>query len=254
MSGGYSPELLKAVPRRRPEHDLLPVGEDVWRAWEISWIGADKKIFTALGLIRVPISSPCLIESKSLKLYLFSLTDSVFDSAAELSSVIARDLSRTAGMAVEVKLSDTEDEDWWPRRHSGHLLDGLTVPSHGEVIDSGSLRRAKTGRKGYEDVYTHLFRSRCPITGQPDWATVRIAYTGWAIDHSSLLAYLCSFRQFRAFHEFCADQIWCDISARCRPESLLIEASFLRRGGLDICPCRHSPGMDFLLPPRRLRQ
>lgn len=255
----YAPALLCAIPRAEtrlawlaPGAGLPFVGRDVWHAYEVSWLDQRGKPQVAVARFDVPCDSPCLIESKSLKLYLNSLNQSRFRSAGAVSELIARDLSAAAGAGVRVALCGVAEAALLqPGAAQGESLDGLDVAADVYLPDAGLLTAA--GAAVSEQLYTELFRSLCPVTGQPDWATVVIGYRGPAIERAGLLRYLISFREHAGFHEQCVERIFVDVSARCRPESLSVRAHFLRRGGLDINPCRSSaPEVDCAM--RLLRQ
>ena len=240
----YAPELLFPIPRQEKRDELgicpdaLPFsGFDLWNAYELSWLNPTGKPVVAIGTFTVPAETPRLIESKSLKLYLNSLNQSRFGSAEEVQALIARDLSAAAGGAVTVQL---ETLDRRPSRTSGYpagtLLDGLDVN-----IDTYRLAPELLSANGpaiSETLYSHLLKSNCLVTGQPDWAMVVVRYTGPAIEREGLLRYIVSFREHNEFHEQCVERMFCDIQARCQPTSLAVWARYTRRGGLDINPFR----------------
>ena len=245
----YAPELLFPVPRQTKREELglrpgdLPfVGWDLWNAYELSWLDPRGKPVVALGEFRVPAASPCLIESKSLKLYLNSFNQSAFESMEAVRLTLVRDLSAAAGAPVELRLYAPEAA---PRRFgtpAGVLLDELEVAIR-HYQPAPQLLSAD-GPEVAETLYSHLLKSNCLVTGQPDWGTVAIRYRGPAIDRPGLLAYIVSFREHHEFHEQCVERIYCDLLARCRPAELAVWARYTRRGGLDINPFRASGG-DF---------
>ena len=251
----YAPEVLRAIPRalgRRPlgiEADALPfVGADLWRAWELSWSLPGGKPAIGVAEIEVPASSPDLIESKSLKLYLGSLNDRRFAGIEDLSSVIRRDLEGITGGPVGLRLIPASRlGELGPADLSGRLIDGATLedpPADG--IDPSCLR--SSGPVVDDEVVSHLFRSLCPITGQPDWASVRIAYRGPAIADAALLRYLLSYRRHGGFHEACVERIFADLRGRCAPSRLTVQACFTRRGGIDINPWRSTTETAVRVP------
>jgi len=262
----YDPTLLVPLPRAENRDKLgidgqqLPFcGADIWNAYELSWLDMDGFPQVARGRFIVPCSSPALIESKSLKLYLNSLNLQAFADAESLRQAIAVDLSTAAGAEVQVLVQPFRGMQEILEAPGGIALDTLAPACDSYQPDAGLLQVANAGGLFEELVdevlYTDLFRSRCPLTGQPDWATVTICYRGARIDHVGLLRYLVSFRQHQDYHENCVERIYCDIQARCRPQTLSVEANFLRRGGLDINPVRASEEMmDYLLFPRYNRQ
>ncbi|HTQ98452.1 MAG TPA: NADPH-dependent 7-cyano-7-deazaguanine reductase QueF [Candidatus Acidoferrum sp.] len=262
----YDPALLVAIPRgdNRRKLGLVPgdlpfTGADVWNAYELSWLDLYGKPQVARGRFIFGCDSPNLIESKSLKLYLNSLNQESFPDLETARLQIAADLAAACGAAVEVLLQDFSGMQELLDAPTGVCLDNLVVRCEQYEVQPGLLQLHATEALFEEAVdevvYTDLFRSRCPITGQPDWATMTISYQGPRIDHASLLRYLVSYRLHDDFHENCVERIYCDIQLLCRPYQLSVEANFLRRGGLDINPVRSTaPMMDYVLFPRYNRQ
>ena len=262
----YDPELL--VPLARADNrsklgintDRLPFeGADIWNAYELSWLNASGLPQVARGRFIFPCTSPFLIESKSLKLYLNSLNQHGFADAAAAAACIRADLSAAAGANVDVMVQPFGGMQEVLEAPTGIHLDAQEVECDRYDVDPELLRVVGAGQQFEalvdEVLYTDLFRSRCPMTGQPDWATVTICYQGPQIDHAALLRYFVSYRLHHDYHENCVERIYCDIMARCRPQSLSVEANFLRRGGLDINPVRASAEMmDYALFPRYNRQ
>ncbi|NLF52963.1 MAG: NADPH-dependent 7-cyano-7-deazaguanine reductase QueF [Thauera phenolivorans] len=244
----YAPELLFPIARQLKRDELglradaLPfVGEDLWNAYELSWLDPRGKPVVAIGRFRVPADSPRLVESKSLKLYLNAFNQQRFAGVEEVRETIARDLSAAAGGEVRVALEPLAQR---PQRASaypeGSCIDGLDIEIDRYQPDPGLLRAA--GPEVSETLYSHLLKSNCLVTGQPDWAMVVVRYRGPAIDREALLRYVVSFRQHNEFHEQCVERVFCDIRARCAPRELAVWARYTRRGGLDINPFRASHG------------
>lgn len=241
----YDPGLLFAV-ERAPQRATLDIGAalpfrgaDVWTAYEASWLDDDGKPQVAVATFVVPADSPRLVESKSVKLYLTSLNQERFASASVVGATIERDLSSAAGAAVAVTL--TLPADFGEFRHeelAGHSIDAQPLGAARDGLSPESLSAA--GPVVSESLCSRLFRSVCPVTGQPDYASVRLAYRGARIDRAGLLAYLVSFRRHPGFHEHCVERIFVDVWRRCRPESVSVYARFTRRGGIDINPYRTS--------------
>jgi 7-cyano-7-deazaguanine reductase len=180
-------------------------------------------------------------------------------STSAAAACIRGDLSEAAGTEVDVMVQPFGGMQEVLEAPTGIHLDAQDVDCNRYDVDPSLLRLAGAGQQFEalvdEVLYTDLFRSRCPMTGQPDWATVTICYQGAQIDHASLLRYLVSYRLHHDYHENCVERIYCDISARCQPQSLSVEANFLRRGGLDINPVRaNAEMMDYALFPRYNRQ
>ncbi|MGJ7902482.1 NADPH-dependent 7-cyano-7-deazaguanine reductase QueF [Lysobacter sp. 1R34A] len=220
--------------------DALPfVGIDRWHAYELSWLDARGKPRVGTATLSVPATSPQLIESKSLKLYLNSFNATRFDDDATVLSTIARDLSAAAGAPVEVAfgLPPIDDAD------GAESIDELEVAIDDYGPPNAEHLAADAGEIVEETLGSALLKSNCPVTGQPDWARVVIAYRGPRLDRAALLRYLVSFRDHAEFHEQCVERIHSDLSRRCRPQWLSVEARYTRRGGLDINPWRGSPGL-----------
>jgi 7-cyano-7-deazaguanine reductase len=239
----YAPELLFPVARSPLRKEIginenLPFyGADFWTAYEISWLDLRGKPRVAMGRLNVPATSPKIVESKSLKLYLNSFNQSRFSSALEVHQIIERDLSDASGGKVSLEL--VASKDFSAERFvefGGELIDDLDVeitcfsPSPEFLSIRDEIVREKLA--------SNLLRSKCPITGQPDWASIQVEYRGPKIDRKSLLRYLVSYRMHAGFHEHCVERIFVDIQRRCVPVELTVYARYLRRGGLDINPLR----------------
>ena len=252
----YDASLLFAIPRAQGRAGIgldgsaLPfIGADRWHAYELSWLDRRGKPCVATARFEVAATTPALVESKSIKLYLNAFNGSRFDDAETVRACIARDLSQCAGGEVEVRLGLPEFAD-----AAGECIDGLEVEVDGYGPPDADLLRADPDDIADETLRSELLKSNCPVTGQPDWASVRIAYRGPRLDRAALLRYLVSFREHCEFHEQCVERIFVDVLARCRPRSLCVEARYTRRGGLDINPWRATH--DRAPPPwqRDLRQ
>lgn len=250
----YAPELLYPIPRqiKRDElgmsADALPfVGEDVWNAYEISWLNPKGKPVVALATFCIPADSPNLIESKSFKLYLNSYNQTHFDSLAQVCTQLTQDLSAAAGAGIRVDMADLRGRPAVAVDYpAGNLLDDLDIECDRYQPDPTQLLTVD-GPLTEETLYSHLLKSNCLVTGQPDWAMVVIRYRGRPIDHAGLLRYIVSFRNHNEFHEQCVERIYCDIQRQCQPEALAVHARYTRRGGLDINPFRssgHFPSPD----------
>jgi 7-cyano-7-deazaguanine reductase len=242
----YDASLLFAVSRA-PQRAALGIqghlpfsGWDVWNAYEITWLDPQRRPRLAIGEFRVRAESPAMVESKSLKLYLGSFAQEPLASAATLAERIATDLSRVCGDAVTVALTPRANfEATIPLRMvlaGTESIDDTDVTIDASHPDPALLAHA--GASIDESLCSSLFRSTCPVTGQPDYADVFIRYCGPRIDRAGLLRYLVSYRRHAAFHEDCVERIFVDIAQRCRPERLSVYARFLRRGGIDINPFR----------------
>ena len=240
----YDPSLLYPIQRdlnweaRGIKRSSLPFrGVDIWNAYEVSWLDPGGKPVVSLAEFRVPASSPCIIESKSFKLYLNSFNLSRFDKAQEVQARMQADLSAAAGSPVEVTLTPLSAASPLGQLR-GVCLDELPLQVE-HYTPAPELLQA-SGPVVEETLYSHLLKSNCPVTGQPDWGSVQIHYKGARLDHKGLLAYIISYREHGDFHEQCVENIFMDIWQRCRPQKLSVYARYLRRGGLDINPYRSS--------------
>lgn len=240
----YTPALLCPVPRwdAREVLDLDPEalpfhGMDYWNAYELSWLDGRGKPVVMVGEFSVPCNSHNLVESKSLKLYLNSFANSRFDSVAAVRSLMEKDLSDCAGGPVDVRLRtlDNVAADPW-LEISGDCVDRIDIEIDSAVEDIRLL--TDQGPERTETLYSHLLRSLCPVTGQPDWATLVVRYTGAPISQVTLLRYVIALRSHQGFHEQIIEQVFTDILQQCQPRQLSVYGRFTRRGGLDINPFR----------------
>jgi len=250
----YTPDLLFPMPRMegRSAVDVMVsswLGRDIWTGYEFSWLNVKGKPEVAGLQIIVDASSSHIVESKSMKLYLNGYAQTRFADANQVHRQLQADLSAAFGGQVQVHLVSLD-----------HLAADMTAP-RGLCLDSLDVTIVDYQRKPElltlqasadsipegestpveEQLISHLFRSLCPVTAQPDWASIFVHYRGPQIAHESLLAYLISYREHQAFHETTIERIYADIWHRCKPEMLAVTGRFLRRGGLDINPSRVSP-------------
>ncbi len=244
----YTPSLLQAVPRSLGRQSLglaetsLPfVGQDIWHGYELSWLNAKGKPMVALATFTVPYNSPNLIESKSFKLYLNSFNQSRFADLGQVYQALQQDLSACAGKPVQVSLHNvSEIMTFQPTWIPGVCLDELDISIEQYQYYPSLLALAPARGKVEEKLHSHLLKSNCLITSQPDRASVFIHYRGAALSHEALLKYLISFRSHNEFHEQCIERIFMDIWQVAKPEFLAVYARYTRRGGLDINPLRSS--------------
>jgi 7-cyano-7-deazaguanine reductase len=241
----YAPELLFPILRqeKRTEldiHSALPFfGVDIWNGYELGWLNMRGKPQVAVMQCIIPADSPYLIESKSFKLYLNSFNNTRIASVEALRDVLIHDLSEAAGKSVQVRLTLPENFVGLRRGElEGELLDRLDIETDCYSLNSGFLHAAHDEVPVEEVLVSHLLKSNCLVTGQPDWASVQIRYVGPQIEQGGLLKYLISFRNHNEFHEQCVERIFMDILRKCRPTKLAIYARYTRRGGLDINPFR----------------
>jgi len=237
----YDAGLLYPV-ERAPQRAALGLaatlpfeGTDAWTAWEVSWLDPTGRPRIAIATFDVPCTSPRIVESKSVKLYLTAFNGTRFADAGEVRRTIARDLGAATGAPVEVAFVA-------PERHheraelAGEPIDDMPLATLADAPHADLLRTA--GGEVSETLRTALFRSVCPVTGQPDYADVQVRYDGRRIDRTSLLAYLVAYRHHAGFHEHCVERIFVDLRRSCRPAALAVCARFTRRGGIDINPWR----------------
>jgi 7-cyano-7-deazaguanine reductase len=256
----YTPSLLFPIPRKTKRDEIgvgqtLPfTGVDIWTGYELSWLNAKGKPMVAIGEFRIPCESPNIIESKSLKLYLSSFNGSKFESFEHVKQVIEKDLSASTGSQVKVNLFSVDEESLHPVRFQGLCLDSLDIDCSQYMPEPSFL--SANGGSVKEVVYSHLLKSNCLVTGQPDWGSIEISYHGPKIDHAGLLKYIISLRNHNEFHEQCVERIFCDLKRMCEPQWLSVYARYTRRGGLDINPYRVSLGLPWLQPTnqRLIRQ
>ena len=237
----YDPAVLRTIERRAGRAAIgvdaaLPfVGEDVWTAYELSWLSAGGLPRIGVATVRVPCESPRIVESKSLKLYFGGFAQTAFADAAAVAAAIRRDVAEVVGAPVTV---DVGAPATLPKvgDFRGDSLDDLDV--HIAHYDVRAEVLAPGPGKGAYAMHTHLFRSLCPVTGQPDLGSIRLAWRGRALAHPGVLAYLVSYRQSVGFHEQVVERIFVDVHRAAAATELVVEGRFLRRGGIDINPLR----------------
>jgi 7-cyano-7-deazaguanine reductase len=243
--GNYAPALLFPIARAPKREEIgvrgqLPFfGVDIWNAYEVSWLNLRGKPQVAIATFTVPADSPNIVESKSFKLYLNSFNQTRLADPAALSGLLQTDLSTAFGAPVHVKL--TLPEAFGEVRMGGLeglLLDRLDIEVN-EYRPNPALLTANHAEAIVEEtLVSHLLKSNCLVTGQPDWGSVQIRYVGAQMDQEGLLQYLIGFRDHDEFHEQCVERIFMDILRQCRPQKLAVYARYTRRGGLDINPWR----------------
>ena len=270
----YSPETLYPIARSMGrdaigwQDNKLEVGVDWWQAFEMSWLNAQGISQVAIARFGIPASSPFIVESKSLKLYLNSINFTEFADWSEVQTLIAKDLSACVQAAVEVELFSLENDNLHCEatglliaQPNGVCIDealansservALTEHPDALLLVSDSVGSEKEVGKIFS-FYSNLLRSNCPVTNQPDWGTLAVSITSnKAVDEASMLRYILSFRQHNGFHEQCVEQIFADLSQYYEPSELIVRAWYTRRGGIDINPCRVSD-MSLLPKPSRL--
>ncbi|GAB3475721.1 NADPH-dependent 7-cyano-7-deazaguanine reductase QueF [Marinomonas epiphytica] len=223
------------------EPDGLPFfGEDIWNAYEVSWLNPKGKPVVAMVEFRFPHDSLNIIESKSFKLYLNSLNQMRYESTEVVQSLLESDLSAACKAQVSVVIRDLDHVDGLVTVPADYCIDDLDVDIADYHPNANLLCLSKDPLDVDESLISHLLKSNCPVTNQPDWGSVYIQYQGKQICHESLLKYIVSFREHTDFHEQCVERIYIDIMKRCQPKQLTVYARYVRRGGLDINPYRSS--------------
>ncbi|WP_053214261.1 NADPH-dependent 7-cyano-7-deazaguanine reductase QueF [Pseudomonas sp. Q12-87] len=254
----YTPSLLFPIPRAAKWAELgltcetLPYkGVDFWNCFELSWLLPSGKPVVAIGEFSIPADSPNIIESKSFKLYLNSLNQTPFVDTASLEATLRQDLSAAAGKPVGVRIRSLKDvAGEGIVALPGVCIDDLDINVDSYAHPRPELLRCDESRIVEESLHSHLLKSNCPVTSQPDWGSVAVEYRGAALDPASLLAYIVSFRQHSDFHEQCVERIFLDLQRLLKPEKLTVYARYVRRGGLDINPYRSTEAVQ--LPNHRL--
>jgi 7-cyano-7-deazaguanine reductase len=244
----YDASLLFPIPRADKRQELgigdssrtLPFfGMDIWNAYEVSWLNLRGKPQVAIVTVMAPADSPNIIESKSFKLYLNSYNQTKLAGTEALLSLLQADLSAGFGATVQVSITTQENFSTLKMQElDGILLDRLDIEVSSYTPNPLLLKTDSQVAPVEETLVSHLLKSNCLVTGQPDWGSVQIRYVGAPIDQESLLQYLIGFRNHNEFHEQCVERIFTDIMQQCKPQKLSVYARYTRRGGLDINPWR----------------
>lgn len=264
----YDARLLFPIPRssKREEigiHGNLPFfGADLWTAFELSWLNPRGKPQVALAHFSIPCETPHIIESKSFKLYLNSFNNTRFDSAEAVQARLHEDINEALWRGAAVRQSSASvrvisSEQFAAQKVQeldGLNLDRLDIDCTDYTPRPDLLQADHTQPAVTETLVSHLLKSNCLVTGQPDWGSVQISYTGPAIHQENLLRYIVSFRNHNEFHEQCVERIFMDILRQCRPMKLSVYARYTRRGGLDINPLRTNYPMAMPANMRTARQ
>jgi 7-cyano-7-deazaguanine reductase len=260
----YDPSLLYPIVRAENRLKLgikngqaLPfVGVDIWNAFELSWLNQKGKPQIALAEFQIPADSPKMIESKSFKLYLNSLNNARFENENEVRERLVADLSAVAGSKITARIQANDAiAKKGMQEMGGVLLDRLDIEIDPHIPADPNLLGVNEDFGPIEQcLVSHLLKSNCPVTGQPDWASVQIRYQGRPILEEGLLRYLIGFRQLGEFHEHCVETIFSDIKRHCKPDKLSVYARYTRRGGLDINPFRTDHNAPWPENTRHSRQ
>ncbi len=242
----YDPSLLQAVPRSLNRDSLgiteqqpFTIGADIWTLYELSWLNAKGVPQVAIADVVLDFRSENLIESKSFKLYLNSFNQTRFNSVEEVQQRIQHDLSQCASGQISVKIYKLSALTQQPiSDFAGECIDEQDIQIDHYRFSADYLQNCANGEMVEETLVSHLLKSNCLITSQPDWGSIQIHYVGKKLDREKLLRYLISFREHNEFHEQCVERIFCDLMQLAKPEKLTVYARYTRRGGLDINPFR----------------
>lgn len=263
----YAPDILYPIPRALGRAklalptDALSIGMDWWQVFEMSWLNLHGISQVAMARLAIPATSDYIVESKSLKLYFNSLNFTEFDNQQAVKAAVEKDLSACLKTDVTLEIFEVNIANSLPiSAPQGDCIDNALDSSDKKIaivsdVDSSSLTVADQGASDsqLQILHSHLLRSNCPVTNQPDWGTLEIQIDSQQIDRAGLLEYILSFRQHNGFHEQCVEQIFSDLTQAFAPKTLMVRAWYTRRGGIDINPCRVSD-VSLLPSPSRLNR
>ena len=263
----YAPDMLYPIPRALGRANLalpadaLSIGMDWWQVFEMSWLNSHGISQVAMARLAIPATSDYIVESKSLKLYFNSLNFTEFDNQQAVKATVEKDLSACLKTDVTLEIFEVNIANSLPiSAPQGDCIDNAVDNSDKRIaivsdVDPSSLTVAHQGASDsqLQILHSHLLRSNCPVTNQPDWGTLEIQIDSQPIDRAGLLEYILSFRQHNGFHEQCVEQIFSDLTQAFAPKTLMVRAWYTRRGGIDINPCRVSD-ISLLPPPSRLNR
>ena len=263
----YAPDMLYPIPRALGRAklalpaDALSIGMDWWQVFEMSWLNSHGISQVAMVRLAIPATSDYIVESKSLKLYFNSLNFTEFDNQQAVKAAVEKDLSACLKTDVTLEIFEVNIANSLPiSAPQGDCIDNALDSSGKKIaivsdVDSSSLTVADQGASDsqLQILHSHLLRSNCPVTNQPDWGTLEIQIDSQPIDRAGLLEYILSFRQHNGFHEQCVEQIFSDLTQAFAPKTLMVRAWYTRRGGIDINPCRVSD-VSLLPSPSRLNR
>lgn len=263
----YAPDMLYPIPRALGRANLalpadaLSIGMDWWQVFEMSWLNLHGISQVAMARLAIPATSDYIVESKSLKLYFNSLNFTKFNNQQAVKATVEKDLSACLKTDVTLEIFEVNIANSLPiSAPQGDCIDNALDNSDKKIaivsdVDPSSLTVAHqvASDSQLQILHSHLLRSNCPVTNQPDWGTLEIQIDSQPIDRAGLLEYILSFRQHNGFHEQCVEQIFSDLTQAFAPKTLMVRAWYTRRGGIDINPCRVSD-ISLLPPPSRLNR
>ena len=263
----YAPDMLYPIPRALGRAklalpaDALSIGMDWWQVFEMSWLNSQGISQVAMARLAIPATSDYIVESKSLKLYFNSLNFTEFDNQQAVKATVEKDLSACLKTDVTLEIFEVNIANSLPiSAPQGDCIDnaldiiGKKIAIVSDVNPSSlTVANQVASDSQLQILHSHLLRSNCPVTNQPDWGTLEIQIDSQPIDRAGLLEYILSFRQHNGFHEQCVEQIFSDLTQVFAPKKLMVRAWYTRRGGIDINPCRVSD-ISLLPPPSRLNR
>jgi len=260
------PTLLVAIPRQlNRDHyginqDTLMHGYDTWNAYEVSFLLDNGYPINVVAKIIYSSESECIVESKSLKLYLNSFNmqkfSKTYDKAIDLAAAkIQIDLSILLGTDVSVDLftdgyfnitpGESAFRGTFPHLEEIVEVQNMDFPFYNENPDI--LKIDHETEHNLFSAKSNALRSNCRVTNQPDWGDVYIAMEGESIPtHKSVLQYIVSMRKENHFHEEICECIYKRLLDKFKPEHLIVGCLYTRRGGIDINPVR-ATSMEMLL-------
>ncbi len=263
----YAPDMLYPIPRALGRAklalpaDALSIGMDWWQVFEMSWLNSHGISQVAMARLAIPATSDYIVESKSLKLYFNSLNFTEFDNQQAVKATVEKDLSACLKTDVTLEIFEVNIANSLPiSAPQGDCIDNAldNIDKKIAIVSDVNPSSLTVAHQGTSDsqlqiLHSHLLRSNCPVTNQPDWGTLEIQIDSQPIDRAGLLEYILSFRQHNGFHEQCVEQIFSDLTQAFAPKTLMVRAWYTRRGGIDINPCRVSD-ISLLPPPSRLNR
>lgn len=263
----YAPDMLYPIPRALGRTklalpaDALSIGMDWWQVFEMSWLNSHGISQVAMARLAIPATSDYIVESKSLKLYFNSLNFTEFDNQQAVKAAVEKDLSACLKTDVTLEIFEVNIANSLPiSAPQGDCIDNAldNIDKKIAIVSDVNPSSLTVAHQGTSDsqlqiLHSHLLRSNCPVTNQPDWGTLEIQIDSQPIDRAGLLEYILSFRQHNGFHEQCVEQIFSDLTQAFSPKTLMVRAWYTRRGGIDINPCRVSD-ISLLPPPSRLNR
>lgn len=250
----FDPHLLFPIARAQSRMQLglkdpLPfIGVDRWTCYELSWLDRDGVPRVGIVSVEYPASSPMLVESKSLKLFLGSMNFTRFADVHAVEEAIRIALEPII-QVDQIKVSVREPREW----DQASIVQAIgECVDHEKPVRDGSVRLKSFEEECDETIHSNLLRSLCPVTSQPDWGTLVIRYRGRQLDRSSLISYLIAHRSYQGFHEECCERVFVDLVSACAPRDLWVGCFYTRRGGIDINPERWLPESERLRVHGRL--